>query len=99
MADFREVKAVSDVAKFIEVSHPIDFAMLRIDEDELFSFCANCVIEHFVKHDKSYITEQEIQLMAQVTYNMVESFVLNMQQNDKIITALKGKKKKGNNEE
>lgn len=99
MADYREVKAIVDLAQFIDQKQTIDFGMLRIGEREVFEFCANCVLDHFLNVHQRYITEQEMQMMAQVTYNMVESFVLNLQQNAKIIAALKGKNRKNNGNE
>jgi len=97
MAEYREVKAVSDFAELIEEKNPIDFGMLRIPEKDVFDFCANCVIDHFVNVHQRYIHEHEMQMLAQVTYNMVEAFVLNLQQNAKIIAVIKGKNK-GNEE-
>lgn len=99
MAEYREVKLVTELAESIERTHQIDFGMLRVPEREVYEFCANAVIDHFVNVHQRYINEQELQMLAQVTHNMVEAFVLNLQQNAKIIAVIKRDRKKKGNEE
>lgn len=94
MADYKEVKLVSDLAEHIGIKDPIDFGMLRINERTVYEFCADCVIDHFVNVHQRYISDMEMNMLAQVTHNMVEAFVLNLQQNAKIIAVLKRKNKK-----
>ena len=64
-----------DIAEQIEISDPIDWGMLNVDEKEAYQLIASDVLENYSKADKEY---RELILLATVVKLTVENFVVNL---------------------
>lgn len=64
-----EVDLLVDLAKEVELTDPIDWGMLNVDEDEAYRLVALSVVE---------LEDNVLTLKASLTKLMVENFVLNL---------------------
>lgn len=79
MQDF--IREVIDLAKQVEVTDPIDWGTLKIEEDETYYLITTSVIEqlgvHFIKGNM-YIEANKNVMIASIVKLVVENFVLNL---------------------
>lgn len=64
-----EVDLLVELAKEVELTDPIDWGMLNVDEDEAYRLIALSVVE---------LEDNVLTLKASLTKLMVENFVLNL---------------------
>jgi hypothetical protein len=64
-----------DIAEQIEISDPIDWGMLHINEKDAYKLIASDVLENYSKADKEY---RELILLATVVKLTVENFAVNL---------------------
>lgn len=69
------------LAKEIESEDPIDWGMVRLDEDQTYELMANNVLEMYLGADKE---SRDIVMLATVVKLTVENFVLNLKLLQKI---------------
>jgi hypothetical protein len=65
-----KVEVVAALAQEVEVTDPIDWAMLAIDEQEAYRLMASNIIEQF--------PDEKLEILAVITKLTVENFVLNL---------------------
>jgi len=70
-----DLNQLVDIAEQIEISDPIDWGMLNVDEKEAYQLIASDVLENYSKADKEY---RELILLATVVKLTVENFVVNL---------------------
>ena len=70
------VEQIVELAKEIESESPIDFGMLRVDEDAAYNLVANQAIEIYLSNPKE---QRDMILLATTVRLMVENFVLNLE--------------------
>ena len=70
-----DLNQLVDIAEQIEISDPIDWGMLNIDEKEAYHLIASDVLENYSKADKEY---RELILLATVVKLTVENFAVNL---------------------
>jgi hypothetical protein len=79
MQDF--IREVIDLAKQVEVTDPIDWGTLKIEEDETYYLITTSVIEqlgvHFIKGNM-YIEANKNVMIASIVKLVVENFILNL---------------------
>ena len=75
------IREVIDLAKQVEVTDPIDWGTLKIEEDETYYLIATSVVEqlgvHFIKGNM-YIEANKNVMIASIVKLVVENFVLNL---------------------
>lgn len=64
-----EVDLLVELAKEVELTDPIDWGMLNVDEDEAYRLIALSIVE---------LEDNVLTLKASLTKLMVENFVLNL---------------------
>ena len=69
------INLIADLAKEVDLEDPIDFGMLRVDEDALWHMMAANVVEMFRVNSES----DKLIMLATVTKLVVENFVLHAQ--------------------
>lgn len=69
------VEQIIDVAKEIELTDPIDWGMLSIDEDAAYHMIATGVLENYLLTDAD---SRDMILLSVATKLAVENFVLNL---------------------
>jgi hypothetical protein len=70
------VEQLVELAKEIETEDPIDFGMLRVDEDVEFTLMATCVLEMYLNNDPE---DRDMILLATVVKLTVENFCLQLE--------------------
>ena len=70
------VKQLVELAKEIETEDPIDFGMLRVDEDVAFELMATSVLEMYLNNDPE---DRDMILLATVVKLTVENFCLQLE--------------------
>lgn len=79
MQDF--LRQIIELAKEVEVTDPIDWDNLKIEEDEAYYLVTTSVIEqlgiHFIKGNM-YIEADKNVMIASIVKLVVENFVLNL---------------------
>ena len=70
------VKQLVELAKEIETEDPIDFGMLRVDEDVAFGLMATSVLEMYLNNDPE---DRDMILLATVVKLTVENFCLQLE--------------------
>jgi hypothetical protein len=70
-----DLNQLVDIAEQIEISDPIDWGMLNVDEKEAYQLIASDVLENYSKADKEY---RELILLATVVKLTVENFAVNL---------------------
>lgn len=70
------VDQLIELAKEIETEDPIDFGMLRVDEDVAYTLMATSVLEMYLNNDKD---TREMILLATVVKLTVENFCLQLE--------------------
>lgn len=75
------IREVIDLAKQVEVTDPIDWSTLKIEEDETYYLITTSVIEqlgvHFIKGNM-YIEANKNVMIASIVKLVVENFILNL---------------------
>lgn len=70
--------SIQQLAKFaqdVEITDPIDWGMLNIQEEQAFQLMASHVMEQFGSNDMEL---KQIAMLATMTKLLVENFVLNL---------------------
>lgn len=70
------VEQLVELAKEIESEDPIDFGMLRVDEDVAYTVMATGVLETYLMNDKE---DRDLILLATVVKLTVENFCLQLE--------------------
>jgi hypothetical protein len=70
------VEQLVELAKEIETEDPIDFGMLRVDEDVAFTLMATSVLEMYLNNDPE---DRDMILLATVVKLTVENFCLQLE--------------------
>lgn len=75
------IREVIDLAKQVEVTDPIDWDTLKIEEDETYYLVTTSVVEqlgvHFIKGNM-YIEANKNVMIASIVKLVVENFILNL---------------------
>lgn len=74
-------RAISDLAKEVEITDPIDWGNLAINEQAAYNMMALSVMEMVQKLGDEDQQKKELVLMASLTKLLVENFVLNLKLN------------------
>lgn len=69
------VEQLVDLAEHIELSDPIDWGMLEINEHDAYGLMANGVLESYLSTDAD---SRDMMLLATTVKLTVENFVLNL---------------------
>jgi hypothetical protein len=73
------LKAVEELIKEIELADPIDWGMLRIDEEDATRLIASSVVEHYEENIKPMAeTDRDYVLVSSIAKLTLENFVLNI---------------------
>lgn len=70
------VNQLVDLAKEIETEDPIDFGMIRVDEDVAYTLMATSVLEMYLDNDPE---DRDMILLATVVKLTVENFCLQLE--------------------
>lgn len=74
-------RVISDLAKEVEITDPIDWGNLAINEQAAYNMMALSVMEMVQKLGDEDQQKKELVLMASLTKLLVENFVLNLKLN------------------
>lgn len=74
-------KVISELAKEVEITDPIEWGYLSISEDAAYNMMALSVMEMVQKLGEDDTQKKELVLMASLTKLLVENFVLNLKLN------------------
>jgi predicted class III extradiol MEMO1 family dioxygenase len=73
------LKAVEELIKEIELADPIDWGMLRIDEEDATRLIASSVVEHYEENIKPMAeTDRDYVLVSSIAKLTLENLVLNI---------------------
>jgi len=73
------LQAVEELIKEIELADPIDWGMLRIDEEDATRLIASSVIEHYEENIKPMTeADREYVVISSIAKLTLENFVLNV---------------------
>jgi hypothetical protein len=73
------LKTVEELIKEIELADPIDWGMLRIDEEDATRLIASSVVEHYEENIKPMAeTDREYVVVSSIAKLTLENFVLNI---------------------
>lgn len=69
------VKQLADLAREVEITDPIDWQAMNIDEQTAYELMANSVIEQFGSIEEKF---KEPIMMSTIVKLLVENFILNI---------------------
>jgi hypothetical protein len=73
------LKTVEELIKEIELADPIDWGMLRIDEEDATRLIASSVVEHYEENIRPMAeTDREYVVVSSIAKLTLENFVLNI---------------------
>jgi predicted class III extradiol MEMO1 family dioxygenase len=73
------LKTVEELIKEIELADPIDWGMLRIDEEDATRLIASSVVEHYEENIKPMTEiDREYVVISSIAKLTLENFVLNI---------------------
>lgn len=75
--DLQKIRLIAQLAQESEISDPIDWGYLNIDEKTAYKMMATHVVDQFSNQDKQH----ELVMMSTITKLLVENFVLNLKLN------------------
>ena len=79
IADY--INKISDLAREVEVSDPIDWGTLPVSEEEIYNLVSNSVVEELnvqIINENVYFGADRDVMVASIVNLVVENFVLNL---------------------
>lgn len=74
MSELQKIKIVAQLAQESEITDPIDWGYLNIDETTAYKLMATHVVEQFGNANQQH----ELVMLSTITKLLVENFVLNL---------------------